>query len=238
MADLKGTSIVWLGHATVLITTGKGTTILVDPFIEYNPKYPKGFALPDKIDLLLLTHGHMDHIADALPVARKHGPQAFGMVEVMMWLQKKGMAESQVTGMNIGGSHTHADVTFTMTEARHSSSMEEDGKVIYGGNPAGYVIAIDNGPVLYHAGDTSVFSDMQLIRDLYHPSLAMLPIGDHYTMGPKAGAMAAKFVGAKTVLPIHWGTFPVLTGTPAVLEKELTGTGVEVIHTDPGKVIT
>jgi L-ascorbate metabolism protein UlaG (beta-lactamase superfamily) len=124
-----------------------------------------------------------------------------------------------------------------MTEARHSSSITDGDKTIYGGNPAGFVIAIDGGPVLYHAGDTTVFSDMQLIRDLYHPELAMLPIGDHYTMGPKAAALAAKFLGAKTVLPIHFGTFPVLTGTPAALEKELAGTGVTVLHTDPGKLM-
>jgi L-ascorbate metabolism protein UlaG (beta-lactamase superfamily) len=237
MADLKGTSITWLGHATVLITTPKGTTILIDPFIEHNPKFPKGYKLPEQIDLLLLTHGHMDHIADAVPVAKKHGAQTFGMVELIGWLDSKGLDSEKSTGMNIGGSHTHADVTFTMTEARHSSSAEDGGKIVYCGDPAGYVISIDGGAVLYHAGDTAVFSDMQLIRELHHPTLAMLPIGDHYTMGPKAGAMAAKFVGAKAVLPIHWGTFPALTGTPAALEKELHGSGIEVIHTEPGKVL-
>jgi L-ascorbate metabolism protein UlaG (beta-lactamase superfamily) len=237
MPDLKGTSITWLGHATVLIVTPKGTTILIDPFIEHNPKYPKGYKLPDKIDLLLLTHGHMDHIADAMPVAKKHGPVAIGMVELIDWLHSKGLKNEQGIGMNIGGSHQHGDVSVTMTEARHSSSITDGDKTIYGGNPAGFVITIDGGPVLYHAGDTTVFSDMQLIRDLYHPELAMLPIGDHYTMGPKAAAVAAKFLGAKTVLPIHFGTFPVLTGTPAALEKELAGTGVTVLHTDPGKLM-
>jgi L-ascorbate metabolism protein UlaG (beta-lactamase superfamily) len=237
MADLKGTSITWLGHATVLITTPKGTTILIDPFLEHNPKFPKGYKLPAKIDLQLLTHAHMDHIADALPVAKQHGSQTFGMVELIGWLNSKGLDSAKSTGMNIGGSHTHADVTFTMTEARHSSSADDNGKTVYCGDPAGYVIAMDGGPVLYHAGDTAVFSDMQLIRELHHPTLAMLPIGDHYTMGPKAGALAAKFVGAKTVLPIHWGTFPVLTGTPAAFEKELQGTGIAVIHTEPGKAL-
>ena len=238
MADLKGTSITWLGHATVLITTPEGTTILIDPFIEHNPKYPRDYRLPARIDLLLLTHGHMDHIADALPVAKKYGPQVFGVVEVIGWLESQGLDGEKSAGMNIGGSHTHADVTFTLTEARHSSSMQDGDKLVYGGNPAGFVVAVENGPVLYHAGDTSVFSDMQLIRDLHHPTLAMLPIGDHYTMGPKAAALAAKFIGAKTVLPIHFGTFPVLTGTPAALEKELTGSGIAVLHTEPGKTIT
>lgn len=237
MPALNGTSIVWLGHATVLITTPKGTTILIDPFIEHNPKFPKGYKLPDQIDLLLLTHGHMDHIADALPVAKKHGPTTFGMVELIGYLDSRGLDEKKSVGMNIGGSHTHADVTFTLTEARHSSSAEDGGKIVYTGEPTGFVIAIANGPTLYHAGDTAVFSDMQIIRDLTHPTLAMLPIGDHYTMGPKGAALAAKFLGAKTILPIHWGTFPALTGTPDALQKELAGTSVEILHTDPGKVI-
>ncbi len=235
MANLKGVSITWLGHATVLLVTEKGTTVLIDPFIEHNPKYPKGYKLPDRIDLLLLTHGHMDHIADALPVAKKHGAHSFGMVEMMGWLESKGLKDG--VGMNIGGSHTYADVTFTMTEARHSSGITDGDQTVYGGDPAGFVLAIENGPVLYHAGDTAVFSDMQLIRELHHPELAMLPIGDHYTMGPKGAALAAKFLGVKSVLPIHYGTFPALTGTPAALEKELAGTGIEVIHTEPGKTL-
>ena len=238
MPDLKGTSITWLGHATVLITTARGTNILIDPFIEHNPKYPKGYKLPDKIDLLPLTHGHMDHIADALPIAQKDGAIAIGMVELIDWLHSKGLKQDQGIGMNLGGSHRHADVTLTLTEARHSSSIADGDKTLYGGNPAGFVIAIDNGPTLYHAGDTTVFSDMQLIRDLYHPDLAMLPIGDHYTMGPRLAAVAAKYLGAKTVLPIHFGTFPPLVGTPAQLEKELAGAGITVIHTDPGKTLS
>ncbi|HTV16650.1 MAG TPA: metal-dependent hydrolase [Acidobacteriaceae bacterium] len=235
MADLHGTSITWLGHATVLITTPKGTTILVDPFLEHNPKFPKGYKLPEEIDLLLLTHGHMDHIADAVPVAKKHGPHTFGMVELIGYLESKGLDPGKAVGMNIGGSHTHADVRFTMTEARHSSSADDGGKTVYCGDPAGFVIAIEGGPVFYHAGDTAVFSDMQLIKELHHPTLAMLPIGDHYTMGPKGAALAAKFLGVKSVLPIHFGTFPALTGTPAALEKELAGTGIAVIQTEPGK---
>src|SRR6202034_1613876 len=123
MSDLKGASITWLGHATVLITTPKGTNILIDPFIEHNPKYPKGYKLPDKIDLLLLTHAHMDLIADALPVAKKHGPIAIGMVEVIDWLQSKGLGSDQGIGMNMGGTHRHADVTLSLTEARHSSGI-------------------------------------------------------------------------------------------------------------------
>jgi len=235
MANWKGVQVTWLGHATVLVKTAKGTTILIDPFIEHNPKYPKGYKLPEKIDLLLLTHGHMDHIADAAPVAQKHGAQAFAMVELATWLGCHGVENAM--GMNVGGSHMHQDVTFTMTEARHSSGISDGDKLVYGGDPAGFVIAVEGGPVLYHAGDTAAFSDMQLIRELHHPDIAMLPIGDHYTMGPKGAALAAKFLGAPSVLPIHWGTFPMLTGTPAAFEKELAGTGVEVIRAEPGKTL-
>ena len=235
MADLKGVSITWLGHAAVLLTTAQGTNILIDPFLEHNPKFPKGFQLPDKIDLLLLSHGHMDHIADAVVVAKKHGATAIGTFELISWIQSKGV--KQAVPMNIGGSFTQGDVTVSLTEARHSSGIQDGDRVIYGGEPTGLVMTMENGPVVYHAGDTSVFSDMQLIRDLYHPQIAMLPIGDHFTMGPKAAAVAAKYIGAQAVLPIHWGTFPQLTGTPDAFEKELAGSGVEMIRTEPGAKI-
>jgi L-ascorbate metabolism protein UlaG (beta-lactamase superfamily) len=233
MTDLKGTVVTWLGHATVHIATAKGTSILIDPFIEQNPKYPKGYKLPEKIDLILATHGHGDHVADLVAVAEKHNSTAVGIVELMGWAQSKGVKKT--VGMNLGGSWKFEDVTISQVEARHSSSMEAEGAVIYGGVPTGFVITIEDGPVLYHAGDTAVFLDMQLIRDLYEPQLAMLPIGDFYTMGPKAAALAAKYVGATAVLPIHYGTFPALTGTPKELSKFLEGSGIEVKAIAPGE---
>jgi L-ascorbate metabolism protein UlaG (beta-lactamase superfamily) len=233
MTDLKGTVVTWLGHATVHIATAKGTSILIDPFIEHNPKFPKNYKLPDKIDLILATHGHSDHVADLTAVAAKHNSTVVGMVELMGWAQSKGVKST--VEMNLGGSWTRADVTITMVEARHSAGIEVGNQVVYGGVPTGFVITIQDGPVLYHAGDTCVFLDMQLIRDLYHPQLAMLPIGDHYTMGPKAAAIAAKYIGATTVLPIHYGTFPVLTGTPEELTSFLEGSGIEVQAISPGE---
>jgi L-ascorbate metabolism protein UlaG (beta-lactamase superfamily) len=235
MTDLKGSTIVWLGHAVVQITTAKGTQILIDPFIEHNPKYPKGHKLPQKLDLLLLTHGHSDHIADAARVTKEHGPEVIAIVELAGWLGSKGV--DKVGGMNLGGSYKVKDVTVSMVEARHSTGIDDGGTTVYGGEPVGYVLTIDGGPVLYHAGDTAAFLDMQLIRDLYEPEVAFLPIGDYYTMGPKGAAVAARYLGVKTVVPIHYGTFPVLTGTPEELEKHLGGTGIEVLKLKPGEVL-
>jgi len=233
MTDLKGTVVTWLGHATVHISTAKGTSILIDPFIEHNPKYPKGHKLPEKIDLILATHGHGDHVADLVAVAEKHNSTVVGIVELMGWAQSQGVKKT--VGMNLGGSWKFEDVTVSMVEAKHSSGVDGGAQMIYAGVPIGFVITVQDGPVLYHAGDTSVFLDMQLIRDLYQPQLAMLPIGDFYTMGPKAAAMAAKYLGATAVLPIHYGTFPALTGTPEELSKFLDGSGIEVKAILPGE---
>jgi L-ascorbate metabolism protein UlaG (beta-lactamase superfamily) len=232
MANLKGTSITWLGHSVVLITTPKGTNILIDPFIEHNPKYPKGYKLPEKIDLLLLSHGHGDHTADAVPVAKKHQSQVVGIFELVSWVQSKGV--ENVVPMNLGGSYKHGDATISLVEARHSSSIQDGDKVLYAGDAGGFVIAIENGPVIYHAGDTSVFSDMEIIRKLHAPEIGLLPIGDHFTMGPKAAALAANYLGVKTVIPIHYGTFPQLTGTPKELGSHLVGTGIDLLTLEPG----
>ncbi|HEX5235925.1 MAG TPA: metal-dependent hydrolase [Silvibacterium sp.] len=235
MTRWKGLAITWLGHSTIHITTPAGTEILIDPFLEHNPKFPKGYKLPEKLDLLLLTHGHSDHIADAVSVAKKHSPQVVAMYELAQWIGSKGA--DNIVPMNTGGSWKYKDVTISMVEARHSSSIEDGKEFIYAGDPAGFIIAAEGAAVLYHAGDTSLFSDMRLIKDLYRPEVGMLPIGDHFTMGPKAAALAATFLGLKSILPLHFGTFPQLTGTPAELEEHVKAAGIEVLTPKPGEAI-
>ncbi|HEY0785456.1 MAG TPA: metal-dependent hydrolase, partial [Acidobacteriaceae bacterium] len=181
------------------------------------------------------THGHFDHIADVVPTAARTGAAVVGIYELVAWLQSKGVEKG--IGMNLGGSYRHGDVTLTMVEARHTSGISDGDKVVYGGVPAGFVLTIEGGPVLLHAGDTTVFSDMKLIAELYHPELAMLPIGGHYTMGPREAALSARYLGVKTVLPVHFGTMPELTGTPAELKTHLGDGGIEVLMVKPGEAV-
>ena len=234
MISLKGTRITWLGHATVLVQTSNGTNILIDPFIQNNPKYPKGFELPEKIQYILLSHGHGDHISDAVPVAKKHKSNVVAIYELAAFVGSEGAENT--TGMNIGGTVQLEDVAVTMVEAKHSAGAEGKHGTQYAGVAAGFVLTVANGPVLYHAGDTTVFSDMKVIKELYRPEIAMLPIGGFYTMGPREAAMAAEFLEPRAILPIHFGTFPPLKGTPDELASYLKGS-IEVIRISPGESI-
>lgn len=231
MTSSAGTRITWLGHATVLVQTSRGTNILIDPFIAHNPKYPRDFNLPAKIHYILLTHGHGDHISDAVPVAKKHGSQIVAIHELAAYVGAKGASDT--IGMNLGGTVELADVQATMVDAKHSSGAEDENGTHYVGVATGFVLRIKDGSVLYHAGDTTVFGDMKIIAELYHPEVAMLPIGGHYTMGPAEAAVAVRLLQPKTVLPLHFGTFPPLTGTPEELAK-LVGAGVNVLQWTPG----
>lgn len=235
MPSSHPTRITWLGHATVLVQTPKGTNILIDPFIANNPKYPKSFQLPEKIHYILLTHGHGDHISDAAPVAKKHGSTVVAVYELADYIASKGV--EQTTGINHGGTVQLEDVAATLVVAHHSSGAQDEKGVHYVGIAGGFVLEVAGGPVLYHAGDTCVFGDMQLIRELHNPQIAMLPIGGHYTMGPKEAAVACRLLAPDVVLPIHWGTFPPLKGTPKELAA-LVEPALKVEGWNPGDVYT
>jgi L-ascorbate metabolism protein UlaG (beta-lactamase superfamily) len=227
---MSTTRITWLGHATVLVESAQGTRLLIDPFIANNPKYPKNFTLP-KIDYVLLTHGHGDHISDAVPVARHYGSTVVAIFELADYIAKKGVEKT--IGMNLGGSVVLGDVTATMVEAKHSSAAADENGMHYVGIATGFVLSVADGPVIYLAGDTAVFGDMQLIHELYRPTIAVLPIGGHYTMGAQEAALACRLLAPQTVLPIHFATFPVLKDTPDDLAA-LVEPGVKVVRWNPG----
>ncbi|MGO8757903.1 MAG: metal-dependent hydrolase [Terracidiphilus sp.] len=235
MTKKQATRITWLGHATVLIETAQEINILIDPFIAHNPKYPWNFVLPAKIHYVLLTHGHGDHISDAVPVAQKHGSTVVAIYELADYIKARGVADT--IGMNLGGTVSLGSVTAIMVEAKHSAAAADENGTHYTGVATGFVLEVPGGPVLYHAGDTAVFGDMQLIRDLYQPRVVMLPIGGFYTMGPKQAALACSLLAPEVVLPIHFGTFPPLKGTPEELAA-LVGPDVKVLHWKPGDEYT
>ncbi len=228
MANAK---LTWLGHASFRIDSPGGKRIYVDPWLG-NPKCPEAEREPERIDVIALTHGHSDHVGETVELYRRHSPALVAMVELQGWLQRQGVDGLEIPGLNKGGTREVDGVKFTMTDARHSSSAD-DGT--YLGEPAGYVIELEDGLKLYFAGDTSVFSDMQLIGRIYEPDVAVLPIGDHFTMGPREAAVALELLGAGRCIPCHYGTFPLLTGTPAEL-RELAP-GVDVIELEPGETV-
>ncbi len=235
MASVAAT---WLGHGTFLIEIA-GRRILADPFLEGNPACPPAWKhggwqkLLGHLDLILVTHGHADHCADALPVAKATGATVVSVYEICAWLQAKGAPA--VSGMNKGGTQEIAGLLVSHVHADHSSTIEEGGQIVALGEPGGFVVGERGGPAFYFAGDTALFGDMALIRDLYHPTLAFLPIGDHFTMGPTAAAKACDLLGVKHVVPMHYGTFPVLTGTPSALRALVEPKGVVVTELSPGE---
>jgi L-ascorbate metabolism protein UlaG (beta-lactamase superfamily) len=230
---MSSLSITWLGHATFIIVTPGGKRIVTDPWLEGNPKCPPDRKKIDKADVILLTHGHSDHSGDVVNVARATNAPVVTVNEVAIWLQQKGL--KNVIGMNMGGTVSVAGLEISMTTAIHTSSVVEDDRIVCLGDPAGFVVRLEDRRAFYFAGDTALFSDMKLIADLYAPEIAFLPIGDHYTMGPEAAAQACKFLLVRQAVPMHYGTFPILTGTPERFKELVTPFGVDVLVLQPGE---
>lgn len=250
------TRVTWYGHATFEIVTPKGAVLLIDPWLN-NPKNPEGGKDKDLVaslkraDYILLTHAHSDHIGDSTAIATNTGAQLVAMPELGRQMVKlKGYPAKQFgfpTMMNMGGTLTLAEgeVKVSMTDAKHSSGMEnpyakksdDAPAVVYGGHPAGFVVQIKAGPTIYHTGDTDYFGDMKLIGERYNPDLALLCAGDHFTMGPKTAAHAAKAVGAKLSVPMHWGTFPVLAQSIEPFVEEAKALKVNTRVMKPGETL-
>ena len=240
MADGQ-VEVTWLGHSTFLISTPEGDELLIDPWLAGNPSCPDEFEDLSP-DATLITHGHNDHIGDVFSVADRSDGPIVGIFDLTTWLGSEGVDEARLVGMNKGGSVSledeGIDVVVSMTNAHHSSSFTtEEGEVIYLGEPAGYVLEFSNGDTVYIAGDTCLFGDMEWIGELYDPNVAILPIGDHFTMDPEQAAIAADLVDVETVIPCHFGTFGLLTGTPEDLEDELDelDSDIEVLALEPGE---
>jgi L-ascorbate metabolism protein UlaG (beta-lactamase superfamily) len=229
-------TFTYLGHATVRCNLPGGEVVLIDPWVMGNPSCPENLKNLERIDAMLITHGHFDHMGDAVELAKRHRPRHIvASFEICTWLESKGI--ENCSAMNMGGSQEVLGLYISMVRADHSCGLLDDGEIVYGGAAAGYVVKLEGGYTFYHAGDTALFSDMQLIAELYRPELAFLPIGDLFTMDPQQAARACRYLGARKVIPVHWGTFPALSGTPQMLIKALEDLGVtcEVVTLQPGE---
>jgi L-ascorbate metabolism protein UlaG (beta-lactamase superfamily) len=226
-------AVTWLGHASFRIDSPGGKRIYVDPWLE-NPKCPDSEKEPDRVDVIALTHGHNDHVGQTIELAKKFSPEIVAMIELKSWLGEQGAPVGEMPGFNKGGTVEAGGVKFTLVNAFHSSGGD-DGS--YLGEAAGLVAEFENGTKVYFAGDTCVFGDVQLIGRIYEPDVAVLPIGGHFTMDPREAGVALELLGTKRCIPCHYGTFPLLAGTP----DELRGTapsGVEILAVEPGETTT
>jgi L-ascorbate metabolism protein UlaG (beta-lactamase superfamily) len=229
-------SFTWLGHGTFLFRSPGGKRILIDPWIATNPVCPEESRKIRELDLLLLTHGHDDHTADAVSIGRATGARVIAPYELGLWMEQKGL--QAVTPMNRGGTIEAGGLSITMVPAFHSSSIVEDGRIVYLGEPCGYVIRFEDGATIYFAGDTAVFGDMRLIGERYRPDLALVPIGGHFTMDPGDAAWAmTQLLKPRAVIPMHYGTNPLAKGTAKEFVDAMGSSAIKVIVAVPGQTL-
>ena len=236
MAINSEVGFTWVGHGTWKVRSAKGKEILIDPWVMNNPAAPDHLKKIDRCDLMLITHGHFDHIADALEIARALKPTVVSNFEITTWLGSKGIDSSTLIGGSTGGTIEVDGIKITLVHAEHSCGISDGDQIVYGGDANGLVIEFENGFTIYFAGDTDVFGDMALIAELNKFDVAFLPIGGFYTMGPDRAAKAVSLLGVKTVVPMHFATFPALVGRPSQLQ-ELVGRGVKVLDIKPGDTV-
>lgn len=222
----------WLGHSAFRLESQNGTVIYIDPFLSDNPNTPDEFKNPDEVDIILLTHGHEDHVGDTLDIAKNSECKVVAQVELSQLLKKYGLKENQRIEFNKGGSVDFEEFSVTLVNANHSSSFQGD----YAGEAGGLILSFDDDIAFYHMGDTNIFSDLEIYGEIYRPHVAAVPMGDYYTMGPEEAALSCEMLNPELAIPIHYGTFPVLTGDPEEF-KEFTEEycDTEVLIPKPGE---